>query len=208
MKNRKEEVALVLLQKGIVRLRPEEPFVWRSGIRAPIYCDIRELLSFPKERIKIIAIFAEAVKEFRPQPEVIAGVETGGIPFAGLVADRMNLPLIYVRKERKDHGREKRIEGWLPPTKKNVAVIDDVISTGESLYGAANAIEQEAKTRVNVFGFCIFNYELKEFQKRFFGGGMEVFSLTNLSTLSKVAVEKGFWKKGEAEIVEQWRESV
>lgn len=213
MKNRRE-IALILLEKGIVKVRTEDPFyVWRSGIRSPIYCDIKELLSFPRGRKKVIKIFAETIKNFYPRVDVIAGVETSGIPLATSVADRMNLPLIYVRKEKKDHGKERRIEGRLPPGRKNIGLIDDVISTGGSLLSAVRAIKKERI--VNVSGFAVFSYGLEEFQdnlkevrKEFaLTGGMGVTSLTNLEVLLEVAGQRGLWKKDEIEIVKRWREN-
>ncbi|MDI6602931.1 MAG: orotate phosphoribosyltransferase [Patescibacteria group bacterium] len=198
----KEEVAKILLTTKIVSFGV---YKWQSGILAPIYCDHRELLSFPKERERIIDIFEETIKQAWPNVEVIAGVAMAGIPWAILVADRLKLPFIYIRKERKNHGKEKRIEGRLPLGIQRIGIIEDLISTGQSLMSAAIAIREETGA-VNIKGGSIFTYELSEAQERFDKERIEVFSLSNITTLVKTAVKTGYLTKREAKSVEQWRD--
>lgn len=202
MNDRAEKVTLILLETGIVSFDTGKGFEWQSGIIAPIYCDHRKLLSFPKARNKITDIFVDTIKQIWPQVEIIAGVETGGISWGTLIADRMDLPLIYVRKKRKGHGKQKRIEGKVLREEQNVGVIEDLVSTGESIDNAITVIKESG---ANVKGFSIFIYELEESKKRFNKEKMEVFSLTNLSILLEIAVRKGFLKENEVRIIEQWR---
>lgn len=202
MDNKTEEAALILLETGIVSFDIKKGFEWQSGIIAPIYCDHRKLLFFPKERNKITGIFIDTIKRIWPQVEIIAGVETGGIPWSALIADKMDLPLIYVRKKRKAHGKQKRIEGEPLQEEQNVGVIEDLVSTGESIDSAITVIK---KSGANVKGFSIFTYELKESKERFKREKIEVFSLTNLSVLLKVAIKDGFLKENEVRIIKQWR---
>ena len=202
MNNRAEKVALILLETGIVSFDTEKGFEWQSGITASIYCDHRKLLSFPKARNEITDIFVNTIRQIWPQVEIIAGVETGGIPWSALIADRIKLPLIYVRKKRKGYGKQQRIEGEPPQKKQNVGVIEDLVSTGESI-DSAIAVAKESKA--NVKGFSIFTYELEESKKRFSDEKIEVFSLTNLSALLKAAIRNGFLKENEVKIIEQWR---
>ncbi len=201
---RAKEVASILLATRIVSLRPREPYKWQSGMIVPIYCDHRELLSFPGERERIIDIFEETIKQVWPNVDVIAGVAIAGIPWGMLVANRLKLPFIYVRKERKNHGKEKRIEGRLPTGTQNIGIIEDLTSTGESLVSVDIALREE--TEANVRGGAIFTYELAEAQERFTRERFEVFSLSNITTLLKVAVEKGSLGEDEVGIVEQWRD--
>lgn len=197
------EVALILLRFGIVSLKPKDPYVWQSGMKAPIYCDHRELLSFSEERNRIIDIFAETINQEWPEVEVIAGVETVGIPYGALIAGRLNLPFVYVRKEKKAYGKGRRMEGRLAPGTRYIGVIEDLISTGQTLADAIVAVRNE--TGAQVKGGAIFTYELSEAQERFAEAKIEVFSLSSISTLLKVALEKGFLTQSEVEIIEEWR---
>ena len=202
MNDKAEKVALILLEIGIVSFDTGKGFEWQSGITAPIYCDHRKLLFFPKARNKITDIFVDAIKQIWPQVEIIAGVETGGISWSALIADKMDLPLIYIRKKRKEHGKQKRIEGLPPKKGQNIGVIEDVVSTGGSL-GSTIAVVK--KSGANAKGFSIFTYGLEESKERFKEEKIEVFSLTNLNALLKVAVKNGFLKENEVKIIEQWR---
>ncbi len=202
MNDKAEKAALILLETGIVSFDTGKGFKWQSGIIAPIYCDHRKLLSSPKARNKITDILVGTIRQIWPQVEIIAGVETGGIPWGTLIADRMDLPLIYVRKKRKEHGKQKRIEGEPLQEEQNIGVIEDLVSTGESIDNAITVIKESG---ANVKGFSIFTYELEESKKRFSEGKIKIFSLINLSILLEIAVRKGFLKENEVRIIEQWR---
>lgn len=124
-----KEIAKDLLEIQAVKLSPNEPFTWASGIKSPIYCDNRLTISYPKIRTAIAKGIAELIRENYPEVEVIAGTATAGIPHAAWIAAELDLPLVYVRSKPKDHGRSKQIEGVLQPGAKTV-VIDDLLSTG------------------------------------------------------------------------------
>ena len=127
-----KEIAKDLLKIQAVKLSPNEPFTWASGIKSPIYCDNRLTISYPKIRTAIAKGIAELISERYPKVEVIAGTATAGIPHAAWIAAELDLPLVYVRSKPKDHGRGKQIEGVLHPGAKTV-VIDDLLSTGGSV---------------------------------------------------------------------------
>ncbi len=106
-----KEIAKDLLKIQAVKLSPNEPFTWASGIKSPIYCDNRLTISYPKIRTAIAKGIAELISERYPKVEVIAGTATAGIPHAAWIAAELDLPLVYVRSKPKDHGRGKQIEG-------------------------------------------------------------------------------------------------
>ena len=132
MNDIKERVARGLLAIGAVFLRPEEPFTWASGIKSPIYCDNRLILTAPDVRNEVEAAIAETVRREFPEAEALMGTATAGIAHAAIAAHLMGLPMGYVRSGAKDHGRQNRIEGKLTEGEK-VVVIEDLISTGGSL---------------------------------------------------------------------------
>ncbi|MBM3429337.1 MAG: orotate phosphoribosyltransferase, partial [Bacteroidetes bacterium] len=125
LKNIALKVAEYLLQIEAVKLSPEQPFTWASGLKSPIYCDNRKILSYPAIRKEIALAFVEVIRSFPTQPEIIAGVATGGIGIGALVAEAMELPFIYVRSEAKKHGLNNQVEGICPEGAR-VLVIEDL----------------------------------------------------------------------------------
>ena len=159
-----KEIAKDLLKIQAVKLSPNEPFTWASGIKSPIYCDNRLTISYPKIRTAIAKGIAELISERYPKVEVIAGTATAGIPHAAWIAAELDLPLVYVRSKPKDHGRGKQIEGVLHPGAKTV-VIDDLLSTGGSVLKAVKAAQNEGADVLGVGE--IFSYQLQEIVDNF-----------------------------------------
>ncbi|MGL4521915.1 MAG: orotate phosphoribosyltransferase [Bacilli bacterium] len=184
----KKTIAKHLLSIGAVELRPEQPFTWTSGIKSPIYCDNRLTLSFPEVRSSIANNFVRLIKEFFPETEVVAGTATAGIPHAAWVSERMDLPMVYVRSSAKAHGRGNQIEGRITPGQK-VVVVEDLISTGGSVFNAVEALQKEGAEVVGVV--AIFTYELEKATAGFKERNIEVRCLTNFSVLNEVAIEEG-----------------
>ena len=153
------QIAADLLDINAVTLSPSKPFLWASGIKAPIYTDNRRTIAFPKVRQHIADGLADYIKTTFPTATVIAGVATAGIPHAALVADRLGLPMSYVRSKPKDHGTGKQIEGQVT-AEDQVVLIDDLISTGGSVLGAAKAVQAAGATVLGALG--IFSYELPD----------------------------------------------
>ena len=120
------EIAKALLSIRAVFLRPDEPFTWASGIKSPIYCDNRLILTAPKVRELVETTIAQKVRSLYPEAEVLMGTSTAGIAHAAIAAHMLGMPMGYVRGSAKDHGRNNRIEGRLEPGQK-VVVIEDLI---------------------------------------------------------------------------------
>ena len=190
-----------LLRIRAIRFNFEELFLWTSGLKSPVYCDNRLSLSDCKARSLIRDGYAEMIRTDFPDVEVIAGVATGAIAQGALVADKLNLPFVYVREKPKDHGMKKLIEGVLLPAQKTV-IVEDLVSTGGSSLKAAQELR---KANANVLGMtAIFTYEFPEAVDRFKENQCELRALLSFSTLMEVAFEDGYITKAEADMLEKW----
>ncbi len=196
------KIAEFLLQIKAVKLEPEHPFTWASGLKSPIYCDNRKTLSYPKIRTYIRQQFVECIQEHFGKPDVIAGVATGGIALGALVAQEMGLPFVYVRSEAKKHGLTNMIEGELE-SRQSVVVIEDLVSTGGSSLKAVAAL-REAGCLVKGM-VAIFTYEFEEAAANFKKAKCELSTLTNYSNLIETAVEKEYIAKKDVESLKQWK---
>ena len=198
------KIAKLLLEINAIKLQPNNPFVWSSGIISPIYCDNRILLSFPSYRNLVAKEIANLILQKNQSVDIIAGVATGAIGIGLLVAEKLKLPFIYVRPESKGHGRKNQIEGNIEKN-KNVFVIEDLISTANSSIKAIHAIK---KAGMNVLGMSsIFTYELKIATNNLKSESIDFFSLSNYSTLIKVARELNYINDDEIEILKEWNRS-
>ncbi|MBP8959388.1 MAG: orotate phosphoribosyltransferase [Bacteroidales bacterium] len=197
-----KKIAGYLLQINAIKLQPSNPFTWASGIKSPIYCDNRRILSFPEVRSFVCYSFTDAVKIYYPDVEVIAGVATGAIAHGVLVAEKLNLPFIYVRSEAKDHGLCNRIEGYFEKRQK-VVVIEDLISTGGTSLSAVKALRDEG---CNVLGMiAIFTYGFQKTYNKFSAENCELHTLCDYDILIETALEKGYISNAEVEGLKKWR---
>ncbi len=194
-------IAKKLLEINAIQLSLNEPFTWASGIKSPIYCDNRKTLSYPDVRGLIADSFAAKAQEFRPF-DLIAGVATGGIPHGVLVAERMNLPFIYVRSGKKEHGTKKRVEGHFVKGQTCV-VIEDLISTGKSSLEAVTAL-REASLSVKIV-LSIFSYQLEEADAAFQNHDVKYASLSDYASLLDFAIKTGTITERELVHIKNWR---
>jgi orotate phosphoribosyltransferase len=198
------QIAASLLEIEAVSLRPHQPFTWTSGLKSPIYCDNRLTMSYPSIRELIAEGFVAVIKEQYQDAEVIAGTATAGIPHAAWVAQKLKLPMIYVRDKAKGHGKENLIEGAIKPGQK-VVVIEDLISTGGSSLKAALAVNDAG---AKVFGvLAIFSYQLDKATGAFQSAGMPLQTLTNYSKLLDAALELGKIREEDLALLRSWREN-
>ena len=199
-----KEIAKDLLKIKAVKLSPDKPFTWASGIKSPIYCDNRLTISYPAIRKQIAQGLAAQIKAEFPDVEVIGGVATAGIPHAAWVADELGLPLIYVRSKPKDHGRGKQIEGVLPAHAKTV-LIDDLLSTGGSVLKAVKAAQNEGADVIGVG--AIFSYQLSAVSANFKQVGLSFTTLTNYSELLEAATEENYIAEDQLETLKKWHKA-
>ena len=186
-------LATHLLQIKAVKLSPNQPFTWASGLHSPIYCDNRVTLSYPAVRTFIRQQFVEQLMQHYGKPDVIAGVATGGIAQGALVAQEMGLPFCYVRSEKKSHGMQNQIEG----------VIEDLVSTGKSSLLAVDALREAG---ANVKGMlAIFTYQLPAAEENFKAKGCPLHTLTNYETLIFKAIEENYITEADQQSLLEWR---
>lgn len=198
------KTAEYLLQIKAIKLNLQNPFIWASGWKSPIYCDNRRTLSYPKIRTYIRQQFAELIREEFGIPDVIAGVATGAIAQGALVAQELGLPFVYVRSEPKSHGLTNLIEGVVE-TGQSVIVIEDLISTGGS---SLKAVEVLREAGCDVKGMvAIFTYEFPKAIESFKKANCKLATLSNYSSLLQQAVESKFIKEADLKHLSTWREA-
>lgn len=184
-----KEVAKNLLKIKAVFLKPADPFTWASGIKSPIYCDNRLTLSYPEVREVIEEGLKATIEKYYPEVEVLEGTSTAGIAHAAIVAQKMNLPMGYVRSGHKDHGRGNQIEG-LSPKGKKVVVVEDLISTGGSSLEVVDILREEGADVLGIVS--IFTYGLEKGIKRLADDHCENHSLSNFETLIDIAAKENY----------------
>ncbi|WP_077074355.1 orotate phosphoribosyltransferase [Aedoeadaptatus urinae] len=191
-----------LLDIGAVSLSPNAPFTWASGIKSPIYCDNRLILSYPEARKVIEEALADLVKREFPEAQAVLGTATAGIPHASYISWILDMPSGFIRSKAKDHGKNKRIEGAFKEGEK-VVVVEDLFSTGGSSIDAAKACEAEGLEVVGIIS--IFSYELKAAEENFAASGFKHASLATFPELAEVAVARGDLSEEEKNRLNQWR---
>lgn len=196
------QVAKTLLEIKAVFFRPEEPFTWASGIKSPVYCDNRLILSAPEKRTLVENAIAATVKEEYPECEVLMGTSTAGIAHAAIASEILGLPMGYVRSGAKDHGRQNQIEGRLEKGQK-VVVIEDLISTGGSVLEVVDVLR---KAGAEVLGIVsIFTYGMQKGIDRLNAANVKNVSLTNFDFIAKAAAENGYIKEEDIEKLIRFR---
>lgn len=200
-----KEIAKKLAEIRAVKLTtPDHLFTWVSGIKSPIYCDNRLIISYPDIRDMVARSFAEKIRENYPDVEIVAGTATAGIPHAAWVAQILGLPMVYVRSSSKDHGTQKLVEGWMPQGSK-VVLIEDLLSTGKSSVAAVKALKAEG---ANVLGcLAIFSYGFPEVDEVFSEIAVPVSSLTNYGEMLEFAVESGLVVGEMKELLAKWSQN-
>ena len=194
MDNIRTHIARHLLSIGAVFLRPDEPFVWASGIKSPIYCDNRLILTAPEARNEVEQAIADTVRREYPEAQVLMGTATAGIAYAAIAAHLLGLPMGYVRSGSKDHGRRNQIEGKLTPGER-VVVIEDLISTGGSVLDTVAALRAAGAEVLGVIS--IFTYGMAKGRQRLAEAGVKCVSLTDLDTIAQVGVQQGYITQGD-----------
>lgn len=199
-----KELALDLLEINAVILRPNDPFTWASGWHAPIYCDNRLTLRYPKIRRRIASHFITFIENTYPDVEVITGTATAGIPHAAWVAGSLDKPMSYVRARPKSYGMGNQIEGGIQKGESTL-VIEDLISTGSSVMSVVEALRfigAEVSGILSIFTYG-FDKSVARFQKK----ELQVHTLTDYTTLINVAVENKYIDGEDLELLNQWRET-
>ncbi len=197
------QIANALLGINAVSINFNKPFLYTfvSGIKGPMYCDNRRLLSHPKKRRMLVNEFVKVAKKLKF--DVVGGVSTGGIPWAALVAEKLNKPMIYIRPEPKGYGRKRQIEGDFKKGSK-ILLIEDLISTGSSAISAIRAIRKNNGSVSDCI--FIFTYEFDISKKNFSKIKCKMHPLLTFSDLVQIATKQGYLKKNESIKLIKWNE--
>lgn len=198
----KRLIAKDLLKIKAVFFRPDEPFIWASGIKSPVYCDNRLTLTDVDVRNDVENGLAENIKKYYPDVEVLMGTSTAGIAHAAITGHLLSLPMGYVRSGAKDHGRKNAIEGKLLPGQK-VVVVEDLISTGGSVIEVVNILREAGADVLGIVS--IFTYGMKKGLDRLAEAKVQNVSLTDFDTIAEVAAEEGYIAKEDVERLIKFR---
>lgn len=199
-----EQVAKILLDIKAVSLNRQNPFKYASGILSPIYTDCRLLISYPNERRKIIDFYEEAIKTSGIPVDMVAGTATAGIPHAAWIAERLDLPMVYVRGSAKNHGKGNQIEGKITEGQYAI-VIEDLISTGGSSVESVLALRNAGVSVSHVFS--IMTYGMQKAVENFQNNNLSLVSLTDFQTVVTTAEKLDYIQKKDQEIILQWAKS-
>ncbi len=201
-----EEIAQILLDIGAVAISVAEPFTYASGIKSPIYCDNRLLMSHPRERGVVIDRLAAVLEKAAglDSIDVVAGVATSGIPFAAWLAHHLGKPMVYVRSAPKEHGRQQQMEGRLQAGQRTV-VVEDLVTTGGSALETVAALR--AAGAVVERSTAIFTYEAPRAAAAFEQAGVQLLALSGISALLQVAIGSGRISVADADAVRNWLQS-
>ena len=195
-------IAEALLAIKAVFFRPNDPFTWASGIKSPVYCDNRLILTAPKQRKIVEQAIADTVKKNYPECEVLMGTSTAGIAHAAIAASILDMPMGYVRSGAKDHGRQNQIEGKLEKGQK-VVVIEDLISTGGSVIEVVNVLREAGAEVLGIVS--IFTYGMQKGLDRLAAANVKNVSLTNFDVIAQVAAQTGYIKHEDVERLIKFR---
>ncbi|WP_240375228.1 orotate phosphoribosyltransferase [Bacillus piscicola] len=195
-------LAKELLDINAVTLSPDEPYTWSSGLKSPIYCDNRLTLSYPTLRQSIAEGMVAMIHKHYPEAEVIVGTATAGIAHAALVADKMGLPMAYVRSKSKSHGKENQIEGKVDAGAKAV-IIEDLISTGGSVINVQEALLEQ---KVTVLGTAaIFTYGLEKGKQKLAAASLSYHTLTDYDNLLETARDNEYLTQQDVTRLRKWQ---
>lgn len=201
MNNTADEVAKILLELNAVTLSPKKPYRYASGLLSPVYTDCRVLMAYPDKRREIRDYYIEAIKNSGVEFDVVAGTATAGIPHAAWIADKLDLPMVYVRGKAKDHGKENMMEGIIKKGQKAI-VIEDLISTGDSAINSVNAIRAAGGDICCVFS--IITYGLSKADENFKESDLKLYSLTTFGDVVEKARELNYINKEDIKVILDW----
>lgn len=199
----KMDIARGLVEMGCVKLSPQNPFTYASGLKGPIYCDNRLILSHVDFRKKIIQSFLEVMKKHGEGTDLIGGIATAGIPYAAFIADRLNLPMVYVRPKAKEHGKKNQVEGDYHPN-QSVLLVEDLVNLGSSLADAMNGILEAGLNSTQCL--CIVDYQNQSAQKRLKELSLSLHSLTDFEHLVLAALELRFIDPAGKKLLMDWHD--
>lgn len=197
----KLDIAKALIQKGCVKLSPEKPFTYASGLKGPIYCDNRLVLSHVDFRDRVIQAFIETIQNHKLNFDLIGGIATAGIPHASMIADRLKAPMVYVRPKPKEHGKKNQVEGDYK-INQSVILVEDLVNQGSSLADAMIGVRNA--DLISTHCLCIVDYQMPEAVVRMKDLGMTLYSLTDFAHIVEAALELNFIDSSGKKLLMDW----
>ena len=195
------EVARLLLQNKALEFSLKNPFLYASGMKGPVYCDNRRLLSFVEDRRFLIGQLKDKIQQTKIPFDKIAGLATAGIPYGVLVAEAMGYPFIYIRKEAKGHGKKRQIEGvWKKGDR--IILIEDLVNQGSGVLQMAAAARNEGL--IIDACFCIVDYEMERTHELLRQDNLKLYSLASLPTILKTAEKLNKITTHEHQAIMSW----
>jgi orotate phosphoribosyltransferase len=197
----KNEIAHKLIQLGAVKFSPANPFTYASGLKGPIYCDNRMILSEVSFRNQVIESFIKIIDENHLDYDHLGGIATAGIPYAAFLADRLKKSMVYVRPKVKEHGRKNQVEGMYKAN-DSVLLFEDLVNQGASLEDSmAGILLSDLKCSACL---CVVDYEMEEAKKRLSKLSIQLFSLTDFTALTLAAFELNLINENELNLLREW----
>ena len=198
----KMDIARGLIERGCVKLSPQRPFNYASGLKGPIYCDNRLILSHVDFREKIIHSLMEVISHIPVEADLIGGIATAGIPYASFIADRLKKPMIYIRPKAKEHGKKNQVEGDFRPN-QSVILLEDLVNQGSSLADAMNALLNVGLKSSECL--CIVDYQMSDAKRRLNESSLSLYSLTDFEHLVEAAFELKFIDSAGKNLLMDWQ---
>ena len=198
---RSREIADALIAIGGVGFRPAAPITFKSGIKSPVYCDNRRFPFWPDEWAKVIHGFEELIAEREIAVDVVGGVEAAGIPHSAALGFAMRLPSIFIRKELKEHGTKKRVEGG-DVTGKRVVLVEDLVTTGGSSFAAIEALRAEGAVVSDCL--AIISYDFPDAVEAFEKASVRLHATTTFGAVLESAAASGVIDASAADVVRDW----
>ena len=199
------ETAKILLQINAIKFNTKTLFNWSSGIKSPIYCDNRILLSYPTQRDYVVSKMCELIKENYKDNFTLAGVATGGIGIGSMISQKLNLPFVYVRSKPKEHGRKNQIEGFLDK-KNKVLVIEDLISTGKSCTNVVKCLQNNKSSVIGIVS--IFDYKFDISKKNFDKINISSRHLTDFEYLIEYSLKNNYLSQEDLTKIVNWKKNM
>ncbi|MBC7428782.1 MAG: orotate phosphoribosyltransferase [Bacteriovorax sp.] len=197
----KMDIAKNLINLGAVKFSPQNPFTYASGLKGPIYCDNRLILSQVEFRDLVIASFIKVIEENKLRFDHLGGIATAGIPHAAFVADRMKRSMVYVRPKAKDHGGKNQVEGLYKAGDK-VLLFEDLVNQGASLEDSMTGLNG-AELSCDAC-LCVVDYEMIGAQERLRNLSIQLFALTDFTSLTMAAFELNLINQDGLNLLKEW----
>ncbi len=198
------DIAQALIEIGGVGFSLDAPVTFKSGLISPVYCDNRIFPFWPGPWGKVIAGFEQMIGDENIPVDVFAGIEAAGIPHSAALGFATKLPSVFVRKQVKEHGTKRRVEGG-DVAGKRVVLVEDLVTSGMSSLSGVQALRTEGGIVEDCL--AIVSYQLPEVEAKFIEAGVRLHVLTTFAEVLDVATSKGLLTAEQVSSVREWLEN-